>query len=149
MMRRSDLSRLRIYLEGPLECTQYLEVPHESKFLLEFDLDGLCRSSFDTQQYWFAAAKAAVKAGQRRAQSGARARRIRENTIRRRTRRERLGIIDVERQIRQDGVHLLSSPLDEWRLAPLSTNTPSKRQAHPSLLQALHKSNKRRNHQCG
>ena len=142
-LRLKERDQLLLEIEQLME-TDPSEVPPESQFLLEFDVDGLCRSSFDNQQYWVADAKAAIKAGSRRASSGARARRIKQKTIRKKALRERLGVLDVERQVRLDGVHLLTSPLDEWRSAPLLQHSPSKRQAHPSLLQAMYKSNKRR-----
>ena len=47
--------------------TDPLEVPAESKFLLEFDFDSLYRSSFERQTYWVRAIKAARRAGRRTA----------------------------------------------------------------------------------
>ena len=59
--------------------TDPLEVPAESKFLLEFDFDSLYRSSFERQTYWVRAIKAARRAGRRtgllRSRRGAGARR--------------------------------------------------------------------------
>ena len=91
------------------------QIPPESCFLLEFDYDNLCRSGFESQQYWVVAAKAAITAGSRRAVTLARPRWLHNQTFRRKTHRERLGILNVERQIRADGVHLVTSPLDKWR----------------------------------
>ena len=59
--------------------TDPLEVPAESKFLLEFDFNLLYRSSFERQTYWVRAIKAARRAGHRtallRSRRGAGARR--------------------------------------------------------------------------
>ena len=121
------------------------DVPSESRFLLEFDYDKLQQSHLENQQYWVLAIKAARRAGRRVASRGARARRLDETRQHRISRRERLGILDVERQIREDGLHREggASILDEWLQEPLRTNSSSKRQVHPSSLQARMKTNKR------
>jgi hypothetical protein len=142
-LRLKEREQLLLDIELLMDSDPSTVAP-ESKFLLEFDIDQLGHSGFEAQQYWVAAVKAAVKAGSRRAVSGSRAKRIKLKTIRKKSQRERLGLLDVERQIRSDGVHLLSSPLDEWRLEPLRQNSPAKRRPHPSSLFEQYKSNKRK-----
>jgi len=119
------------------------EIPTESKFLLEFDYDRLQSSNVEQQQYWVLAMKSARRAGRRVASRGARARRLDETRRHRISRRARLGVLDVEMQIRQDGLQHGATLLDEWRLAPLHENSPSEQQVHPSSIQARLKSNKR------
>ena len=119
------------------------EIPTESKFLLEFDYDRLQSSNVELQQYWVLAMKSARRAGRRVASRGARARRLDETRRHRISRRARLGVLDVEMQIRQDGLQHGATLLDEWRLAPLHENSPSEQQVHPSSIQARLKSNKR------
>ena len=124
------------------------EVPAESKFLLEFDYDRLCKIDLDKQVYWVVAMRAARTAGAQRARQGARQRRIISNRPRRTSRRVRLGIPDVERQIRTE-LRTYSS-LREERLNESLQNQPtlfslSKRKAiHPASIMAAMKDNKRR-----
>lgn len=120
------------------------EIPEESKFLLEFDLDMLCKSDLDTQTYWVVAMEAARSAGRRIACSGARQRRLAQTRRHRLSRRTRLGITEVERQIRTER---RDSPAAE-RLAESLRNQPTlislaRRRDHPASLFADMKSNKR------
>ncbi len=69
--------------------TPPMQLPSESRFLLEFDTNGLLTSARDTQHYWIAAVKAALSS------------RI---TIATRTipSRRSLGVNDIIRQIREN-----------------------------------------------
>jgi len=110
------------------------EVPPESKFLLEFDLDRLCDAPLENQQYWVHAMKAARCAGQRINKMGARARRIQAKILKRRNLRSRLGVDDIERQIRQERHHILAP---DWREAPLQQHSPFRRRKFAGLAAPL------------
>ena len=77
--------------------TEADDIPESSRFLLEMDFDKLMQSDIHNKPYWVVATEAAIKAGQRKA-----ADEIRKGTqlSRRplRSTRERLGIIDVEKE---------------------------------------------------
>ncbi len=85
------------------------DIPEGSKFLLEINFEDLTKSHIENQQYWIIALKAAITAGRRSKAAGSRARRIRNKVNRKLPSRSKLGITAVERQIRQDGMHLAAN----------------------------------------
>ena len=90
------------------------EVPAESRFLLEFDMDQLVsKGSFEKKSYRVVAMEAARRAGSRKAQRGARQRRRDETRRFRLSRRVRLGIPEVERQIQREAEMLLHSRMND------------------------------------
>ena len=105
------------------------ELPKESEFLLEVDMDRLCNGDFEQQTYWVYAMKAARNAGRRQARRGGRARRAFERR-RLRPRRVRLGVDDVERQLRTEQYSRAS---DEIRVRDaLLFDSPSRRRPSPA-----------------
>ena len=116
-LRRNEQESILLEIEK-LADTNPDDLPEESRFLLEIDFDRLCRSDLGDQQYWVVAMAAARKAGQRAARRCARARRIHANRSRLVSRRRRMGILDVERQVRLDWAHCGSAQA-ERRDAPL------------------------------
>jgi hypothetical protein len=88
----------RIY---QLSETDVDDVPEGSRFLLEMDYDNLIKSNIHNKTYWVAATEAAIKAGQRKASPGVRSR-TQLKRRRQRPTRERLRIIDVEKEIESD-----------------------------------------------
>ena len=83
-----------------LSETDVDDVPEGSRFLLEMDYDNLMKSNIHNKTYWVevAAMEAAIKAGQRKASRGVRSRTQLKRRQQRST-RERLRIIDVEKEI--------------------------------------------------
>ena len=119
--------------------TQPHELPKESEFLLEMDMDRLCSSDIDHQKYWIYAMKAARKAGRRMARRGKRAKGYYERR-RLRPRRVRLGVDDVERQIEYEQCHLQASANG------IPTISSSRRRPSPAAAELQQGSNKRLRH---
>jgi len=122
------------------------EIPEESKFLLEINFGDLTKSHIENQQYWIIAIQAAIAAGRRSAASGSRARRIRNRVNLKLSSRSKLGITAVERQIRQDCMHLpahevslFSNNTTELPITPFLT----RKRPHPAASFAQLRSNKR------
>ena len=130
-----------------LADTNTEDVPTESRFLLEFDFGALGRADLDTQQYWVAAVRAARCVGCRRAHAGVRARRLTKSRRWRIFLRKRLGIPEVERQIRLDFAHCAKTMRQEQEsvllLSQQAITSFSRTQPHPTSLVATMKSNKR------
>jgi hypothetical protein len=84
------------------------KVPMSSRFLLEINFTELTRSHVETQRYWMFAVHAALKAKQLEDRRGARLKRIRKRLNKTLPSRKKLGIMAVEQQIRDDGMHQLS-----------------------------------------
>ena len=101
VLRRNEREAVRRLIDEYAE-TRPEEVPEDSRFLLEFDFEKLNTSSFENQQYWVIAMKAATVAGQRQVKRGARDKRIRANRTRILTSRQRLGVTEVERRVPLD-----------------------------------------------
>ena len=146
LLRRNKREEIFAEIEQ-LADTSPDEVPAESRFLLEFDLGALGRADLDTQLYWVAAVRAARCAGRRRARAGARARRLAKSRRRRISLRTRLGIPDVERQIRRDFAHCAGTLRQEQEnvllLSQPAITSFSRTRPHPASLMATLKSNKR------
>ena len=77
------------------------EDPEGSRFLLEMDYDNLMKSNIHNKTYWVVAMEAAIKAGQRKANRGARGRAQFKRRQQKST-RKRLRVIDVEKGIESD-----------------------------------------------
>ena len=84
-----------------LRETDINDIPESSRFLLEMDYDNLMKSNIHNKTYWVIATEAAIRAGQRKANRGVRSKTQLKRRQRRST-RERLGIIDVEKEIKSD-----------------------------------------------
>ena len=122
------------------------DIPEGSKFLLEINFGDLTKSHIENQQYWIIALKAAITAGRRSAAAGSRARRIRNKVNRKLPSRSKLGITAVERQIRQDGMHLAANediPFPGNETEPTITIFLTKKRPHPAAIFAQFRSNKR------
>ena len=76
-------------------------IPEDSIFLLEMDYDNLMKSSIHNKTYWVVATEAAIKVGQRKANSDVRSRTQLKRRQQRST-RERFRIIDVEKEMTSD-----------------------------------------------
>ncbi len=89
LLHTNNKAHTAALIAGLME-TRPSQLPSESRFLLEFDTDGLLRSARDTQHYWIAAVEAALSS--------------RFNSISQPTRpsRRSLGVAEIIRQIRED-----------------------------------------------
>ena len=117
------------------------EIPEDSRFLLEFDHDRLCKSDLETQLYWVRAVKAARRAGRRKASYTRRVRQAKAAATRRLSNRQRLGITDVERQIRVDA--LMNGSAGDERLAQAILTSTFQSRPHPSTQELNERSRKR------
>jgi len=82
-----------------------VDVPHESRFLLEMDTTKLVKGHVETQAYWVTAVLVARKAQARKSAMGAGAKRRAKRQkmdMGKMSSREKLGIVEVERQIFRD-----------------------------------------------
>ena len=73
-LRRQDMKEMMVNIET-LQDTQPDEIPKDSQFLLEFDHRKLAQSNIHDKAYWVVTMEAAIIAGQRTANTGARHRR--------------------------------------------------------------------------
>ena len=94
-LRRKELHDIMVKIDQ-LRETDIDDIPESSRFLLEMDYDNLMKSNIHNKTYWVVATEAAVKVGQRRANSGVRSRTQLKRRQQRLT-RERVGVIDVEK----------------------------------------------------
>ena len=85
-----------------LSTTDPRALPKDCKFLLERDDNDLSTESVLKKEYWVKTMQAAIKAGRRIARRGKRARRTAEKVRKNTMRNERLGVFEVEREIRGD-----------------------------------------------
>ena len=99
-LRRKELHEIMTKIDQ-LGQTSVNEIPEGSRFLLEMDYDNLMKSNIHNKTYWVVAMKAAIKAGQRRANRGARDR-AQFKHCQQRSRKEKLRVIDVEEEIESD-----------------------------------------------
>ena len=99
-LRRKELHDIMVKIDQ-LRETDIDDIPESSRFLLEMDYDNLMKSNIHNKMYWVVATEAAIKAGQRRANSDVRSRTQLKRRQQRPT-RERLGVIDVEKKIKSD-----------------------------------------------
>ena len=100
-LRRRELYEVMNKIEQ-LGQTNVNEIPEgSSRFLLEMDYDNLMKSSIHNKTHWVVAMEAAIKAGQIAANRGARSRTQLKNRKKRPT-RERLRVIEVEKEIESD-----------------------------------------------
>ena len=65
-LRLKERQNVLIQIDKLLEVDP-INIPAESRFLLEMDFDGLYQSSFEKQAYWVVAMKTAYRAGRRTA----------------------------------------------------------------------------------
>ena len=99
-LRRKELHEIMEKIDQ-LRETDVDDVPEGSRFLLEMDYDNLMKSSIHDKTYWVVATEAAIKAGKRAANNGVRSRTQLKRRQQRST-RERLRIIDMEKEINSD-----------------------------------------------
>ena len=79
------------------------DVPYESRFLLEMDRAQLVKGHVETQAYWVTAVQVARKARAKKSAMGAgEKRREKRKKLGKTSSREKLGIVEVERQIFRD-----------------------------------------------
>ena len=145
-----DQARGHLRLKQRLDVLEQIEelmdmdprdIPEDSKFLLEFDFDRLRTSDLENQQYWVFAVQAARKAGKRAAALGRRAKRAKANAVRRQSTRQRLGVSDVEKQIRVD--QLMEGSASDVRLAQAILSSSFQSRPHPSTQELDQRSRKR------
>jgi len=77
-------------------------LPKDCRFLLERDDSDRSTESVLKKEYWVKTMQAAIKAGRRIARRGKRVRRITKKVRKNTMRNERLGVFEVEREIRGD-----------------------------------------------
>jgi hypothetical protein len=141
-LHNKSLEDIRLAIEELAE-TYPEDIPKESKFLLEINFGNLTKSHIEHQQYWIIALQAAITAGLQSAAEGSRARRMRHRVNRKLPSRSKLGITAVERQIRQDCMHLVANEDTPFpHTAPFITTFLTKR-SHPAAIFAQYRSNKR------
>ena len=75
------------------------DIPEDSRFLLKMNYDRLMQSDIHNKTYWVVATEAAIVAGKRKAGRGIRKRTQRGKRTLKST-KARLGIIDMEKEIR-------------------------------------------------
>ena len=95
------MKAMMVKIENLLE-TRPDEVPTGSKILLEFDHGKLAQSNMQDETYWAMSTEAAIKAGKRTANTGARHRRVHKKHRMSISRRTRLRIMESEEIIRID-----------------------------------------------
>ena len=139
-LRLNDRIKTLHEIETLADTNQH-KIPTDSKFLLEFDFDKLCEANLEQQQYWVFAIKAARKVGRRTAKSGRRALRVRAAFSKSQSRRQRMGINDVERQVEID--RRAGSSLKDESHEPSLPSPTARIRPHPSSIEAAFKSNKR------
>ena len=130
---------------GQLRETDIDDIPESSRFLLEMDYGNLVKSSIHNKTYWVVATEAAIKAGQRKANHCVRSRTQLKRRQQRST-RERLGIIDAEREIKFDRRACTVIRRGGSRGSSYSNamiNTPSKRKSLCSTSGVVARTNKR------
>ena len=96
-LRRKEISEI-IQNIDKLRKTDIDDVPEGSRFLLEMDYDKLIKSDIHNKTYWVVATEAAIVAGRRKADPGLR-KRTQLSRLPLKSTRERLGIIEVEKEI--------------------------------------------------
>ncbi len=81
------------------------DLPESSPFLLEINFSKLSTYHLETQKYWTLAVDAALKANVLEYARGQRAKRVRQKQNTKIPSRKKLGIVIIEHQIHQDGMH--------------------------------------------
>jgi hypothetical protein len=81
------------------------DIPDNCQFLLEFNFTELTAAHLETQRHWTLAMDAAIAARHQERQRGARTKHIRHKLNRKIPSHKKLGITEVERQIRHNGMH--------------------------------------------
>ncbi len=81
------------------------EVAEESRFLLEINFTDLSGFHIKAQKYWILAKNAARTARDLASARGARTKRAKQKVNAKTPSRKKLGIINIEQQIRRDGMH--------------------------------------------
>ena len=114
------------------------ELPDDSRYLLDIDINTLRKRSVEEQENYVYVAKAAIRAGQR-THAGRASRRRSKN--RRVSTRQKLGIDEVETQLRQTRTPFSQS--ERERCSLLGASTFFRSRPHPSSTIANQGSNKR------
>ena len=120
------------------------KVPDGSKFLLEVNFTKLTSSHIETQRLWTLADNMALAAKQLEHKRGTCSKRIQHRLNRNIPSRKKLGIVAIEQQIRNDGMHQAPriTHSKDSQLHQTTLNLPILKQPHPSLTFLSHKSNK-------
>ena len=123
-----------------------VDVPPESRFLLEMNLETLTKQHTEIQAYWITAVQAARAAVARESAMGRRAKRSRKKYLGKISSRVKLGIVEVERQIIRDRIRnqccgITSTEFEESDQTILDTFIIKR--PHQSSWTRLMKSNKR------
>ena len=123
------------------------KIPEGSKFLLEFDLGKLGQSTLDDKTYWVVAMKAAIKAGQRQAATGARRKRTLKKIQKKKSLRARFGIPEAEKENRSDKRPYAfaneEQPTGSFRSETALTSLSRRQESSPASKAANLRSNKR------
>jgi hypothetical protein len=122
------------------------DIPDNCWFLLEFTFTELTAAHLETQRYWTLTMDSAIAARHQERQRGAQTKCIWRKLNRKIPSRKKLGITEVERQIRHNGMHhpptsIFDSDFKSYKQTTL-TSLISK-QPHPSASLLTLKSNKR------
>jgi hypothetical protein len=121
------------------------EVAEESCFLLKINFTDLSRFHIEAQKYWILAVNAARTARDLELARGARTKRAKQKVNAKLLSRKKLGIVNIEQQIRRDGMHwcITQTGTDpEHNTQPLIDRFVMK-QPHPASIVAALRSNKR------
>ena len=143
-LRRKDMKDIMGKIENLWE-TDVDDIPEDSRFLLEMDYDRLMQSDIHNKTYWVVATEAAIVAGKRRAGQGIRKRTQRGKRTLKST-KARLGIIDVEKEIRSyDWAYTITGRGRTKGSSHSNTaiTTPSKRKSSNNTSENMTRNNKR------
>ena len=132
---RNVLNEIKLILRTPED-----ELPEDSRYLLEIDHDTLSKSTVEEQENFVYVGRAAIRAGQR-THAGRAARTRSRNRSRRLSIRQKLGLDEVDIQLRRTRSPLSLSESGDSQLLDPSFFTRTRQ--HPSSTIANQGSNKR------
>ncbi len=122
------------------------DIPDNCQFLLKFNFTKLTAAHLETQRYWILAMDVAIAARHQEQQRGAQTKRILHKLNRKIPSRKKLGITEVERQIRHNGMHCPRTSIVDSNFKSHKQTTLTSlisKQPHPSASLLTLKSNKR------
>jgi hypothetical protein len=121
------------------------EVAKESHFLLKINFTDLSRFHIEAQKYWILAVNAARMAWDLALARGARTKQAKQKVNTKILSRKKLGIVNIEQQIRRDGMHwcITQTSTDPEHNTQPSIDCFVMKQPHPASIVAALQSNKR------
>jgi hypothetical protein len=120
------------------------DVQESSRFLLKINFAELSKCHIEIQKYWTLAVNAALAAQNREQARGARAKWVRGQINAKIPSRQKLGLVAIEQQIREDGMHqspTQSNITDQYTQASIESYV--RKRPHPLAVLSQLKSNKR------